>query len=446
MNLFKCILMVLWSLTLLTVIVSCRPTPQQSFFLGGIQVNEPDYESWIQTLKETGFNTVAVTVYARQGDWDNPNLWFAEEAEWVVKEIRIAKKSGLKVVFILRIQLDHAFERNRFLWHGMIMPQSDEDLESWFRRYGKFAHHWASVAEAEGVDILGIASEMNSMTSTNVLQNLPALESYYLNPIKGQEFREKTNKFAPRIETKHLHGSWGETYDSLDRYLDDRIEAHRNWAEQVTYGANLEAMNKRRQILEHKWVKLITEIRDVFSGALTYAANFDQYEMVRFWDHLDYIGVSSYFPLRKDRKIHTLSQLYPILEDGWSKILIQIDEFRKKVGAADKPLLLTELGYTFFADSTIEPWAADGFSLIGDWEDPELMIWNDRPVNYEERALAVRALRHAAKAMGENFLKGILYWKLSTQEIHRESEPFLLIIGPESQDPMLAELLGFIRE
>ena len=81
---------------------------EKTFFLGGIQVNEPEHETWVRTLDEVGMNTVAVTVYARQGDWDSANLWFDDEAPWVINEIRVAKAHGLKVVLVLRVALDLA--------------------------------------------------------------------------------------------------------------------------------------------------------------------------------------------------------------------------------------------------------------------------------------------------------------------------------------------------
>ncbi|MGB6001731.1 MAG: hypothetical protein WBI00_14725, partial [Thermoanaerobaculia bacterium] len=93
-------------LTVVGVLVRSSRTADMTFFLGGIQVDEPDHEAWVRTLDEVGMNTVAVTVYARQGDWDTANLWFDDEAPWVVNEIRVAKSHGLKVVLVLRVALD----------------------------------------------------------------------------------------------------------------------------------------------------------------------------------------------------------------------------------------------------------------------------------------------------------------------------------------------------
>jgi hypothetical protein len=49
---------------------------------------------------------------------------------------------------------------------------------------------------------------------------------------------------------------------------------------------------------EDEWRALISNIRKVYSGKLIYAANFhEEYEHVKFWDALDYIGVQAYFSL-----------------------------------------------------------------------------------------------------------------------------------------------------
>ena len=129
----------------------------------------------------------------------------------------------------------------------------------------------------------------------------------------------------------------------------------------------------------------------------------------------------------------------------------------KRQGLDSQPVIFTELGYTFRLNSTIEPWASDGFSLLEVDVDSNLIIWEERRVNYQERALAVRALRQAAnniqvKKTGQkhdadyrnNLLRGILYWKLSTLEEHEKIEPFVLIVGPQPPDPLLAELLAFM--
>lgn len=43
--------------------------------------------------------------------------------------------------------------------------------------------------------------------------------------------------------------------------------------------------------------ELINKIRNVYSGKLTYAANWDEFKRVPFWQSLDFIGIDAYFPL-----------------------------------------------------------------------------------------------------------------------------------------------------
>ena len=47
-----------------------------------------------------------------------------------------------------------------------------------------------------------------------------------------------------------------------------------------------------------EWRALIRDVRDIFPGHVTYAAHWEsEYEAIEFWDDLDSIGISSYFPL-----------------------------------------------------------------------------------------------------------------------------------------------------
>ncbi len=45
------------------------------------------------------------------------------------------------------------------------------------------------------------------------------------------------------------------------------------------------------------WRALILKLRDDFSGVLSYSANWDHAHAVQFWDALDEVGLTAYFPL-----------------------------------------------------------------------------------------------------------------------------------------------------
>ena len=86
------------------------------------------------------------------------------------------------------------------------------------------------------------------------------------------------------------------------------------------------------------WRQLITEIKTIYQGKLTYAANwYDEYEHIGFWDQLDYIGIQAYFPLtpNKNPDLETIKK-------GWEPHIKALESFSN---SHDKPILFTEIGY-----------------------------------------------------------------------------------------------------
>ncbi|GEQ85328.1 hypothetical protein ULMS_08360 [Patiriisocius marinistellae] len=96
------------------------------------------------------------------------------------------------------------------------------------------------------------------------------------------------------------------------------------------------------------WNHLITEVKKVYKGKLTYAANWDEYKRVPFWGQLDYIGVDAYFPISKE-KTPTIEQAKSGLQK-WKIEMQQISEIHKK------PILFTEYGYRSVDFAGKEPW------------------------------------------------------------------------------------------
>ncbi|MEQ9201290.1 MAG: hypothetical protein RLO09_01825 [Cyclobacteriaceae bacterium] len=96
------------------------------------------------------------------------------------------------------------------------------------------------------------------------------------------------------------------------------------------------------------WYELIRKVRAVYSGKLTYGANWDNYENIIFWDKLDYIGIDAYFPLVDD--FHPPIQS---MESAWKKTALNIKDFSEKF---NKPILFTEYGYQSVNGAAGEHW------------------------------------------------------------------------------------------
>jgi hypothetical protein len=134
------------------------------------------------------------------------------------------------------------------------------------------------------------------------------------------------------------------------------------------------------------WLDLIHEVKKVFSGKLTYAANWDEYTKVTFWEELDYIGIDAYFPL-SDAKSPTVEEL----KTGWHKWKGAIAKFSSDKKA---PVLFTEFGYRSMDFTAKKPWLVDR---------------HDENVNMEAQVNATKAI--IEEFWAEEWFAGGYVWK-----------------------------------
>ena len=96
------------------------------------------------------------------------------------------------------------------------------------------------------------------------------------------------------------------------------------------------------------WRALIAEVREVYDGQLTYAANWDKYARIEFWDALDFVGVDAYFPLVGD-DTPSIEELV----EGWTPWREEIHQVAIRTG---KPILFTEFGYRSMDGAAGKQW------------------------------------------------------------------------------------------
>ena len=96
------------------------------------------------------------------------------------------------------------------------------------------------------------------------------------------------------------------------------------------------------------WDELITDTRDIYTGKLIYAANWDAYHLIPFWDKLDYIGVNAYFPLTNEKTpdVNILKKAWNPHKEALSNIAAQ----------TNKSVIFTEYGYASRDYTTEKPW------------------------------------------------------------------------------------------
>lgn len=143
--------------------------------------------------------------------------------------------------------------------------------------------------------------------------------------------------------------------------------------------------------LQHpdRWRKLIRKVRHIYSGPITYDANWGkEFETLTFWPELDYIGLSCYYPItqKKNPSIQLLEKSF----DGIVKKIVKVAKQNQR------PLLLTEIGFrNVTAPWTLPHAAADG-----------------RPVNPIHQERAYRAVFERLK--DETTIAGLFWWKYPT--------------------------------
>lgn len=202
--------------------------------------------------------------------------------------------------------------------------------------------------------------------------------------------RDEGGKWRGEIamKTEEDWQKWFKDYETFILHYAQLAEEHQ--MEMLCIGTELHQTCVQR---EDDWRKLITKIRAVYSGPLTYAANFSgEYQEVSFWDELDYIGVQGYFPLT-DRTDPSIEDL----RNGWKQPLAELQAFSNQY---QKPILFTEIGYKSTKDAGISPWT---------W--PQQLDRDKRADIYSEDMQAKLYEAMMQEVMSAPFIAGIHIWK-----------------------------------
>ena len=176
-----------------------------------------------------------------------------------------------------------------------------------------------------------------------------AAEEFY----QGKKVIKKKWRDAIAFENEADWQRWSSTYRNFMMHY-ARL-AERIGADVLCIGTELASTVRQRPDF---WRGLIRDVRAVYSGKLTYGANwYKEYEEVTFWDELDFIGIQAYFPVSKKPN--------PTLEDlltGWKKHHDAIAAIQEKTG---KPVLFTEIGYRSVSFAAEKPWHWPNRSEVG---------------------------------------------------------------------------------
>ena len=100
--------------------------------------------------------------------------------------------------------------------------------------------------------------------------------------------------------------------------------------------------------MRERWHVLIQRVRDRFDGKLLYSANWDHYKPVRFWDLVDWVGMTTYYQIANGTS-DTIEQMV----GGWTSHKKAIVEWSQQI---KRPVVFTEVGYPSIDGGAKFPW------------------------------------------------------------------------------------------
>ena len=130
---------------------------------------------------------------------------------------------------------------------------------------------------------------------------------------------------------------------------------------------------------EGEWRALIARARELYPGPLVYSATQGpEFETIRFWDALDYIGLNEYYPLPDDLST--------------AGIVRTVEAVQKKYA---RPVIFTEAGFSTYAHPNRAPWD----------ETPRALAPADQARCYEAVFKAFYT---------KPWFEGVYWWKVGT--------------------------------
>ena len=182
--------------------------------------------------------------------------------------------------------------------------------------------------------------------------------------------------------------SWFHNYGN---YIKNQAKlAEKNSVKYFVIGTELVKMAK----YDKEWRKIIKDVRKVYSGKLTYAAEGSNVFKILFWDDLDYIGLDVYFQLSKDDNPDMKD-----LVEGWKKHEVKLRDLSEKF---NKKIIFTEIGYKSVKGTTVKPWE-----------------WNSgQEISQQQQAQAFEAMFRTFSA--KPYIEGIYIWKYFTDNDNYE--------------------------
>jgi hypothetical protein len=193
--------------------------------------------------------------------------------------------------------------------------------------------------------------------------------------------------------------AWGQWWDSFNRFILHYAQiAKETNCEMLCLGCE---MGTTEPFID-RWRNLIADVRKVYMGAITYNANHGNEEKVRWWDAVDIIGMSGYYPVGADMnkpnddpcKVPNDNSVEG-MKKRWAPIKQRLKSVSERV---NRPVFFIEIGVCSAKGNTSIPWQHPDKNAVYDadeqarfyqavleafWDEPWFFgfAWWDWPAN-----------------------------------------------------------------
>jgi hypothetical protein len=154
-----------------------------------------------------------------------------------------------------------------------------------------------------------------------------------LKPMVDTLEEEKTQGY-PTVWRGEIQPSdeWFASYSNFINFFAEFAEE--NDVELFSVGCEFKATTREKE----QWERVISGVRERYSGPITYAADWTNYQNIEWWDSVDYVGIDAYFPLSLFKNNPSLEEL----KNAWNSYA---DEIETWLSTVNKPVIFTEIGY-----------------------------------------------------------------------------------------------------
>jgi len=167
--------------------------------------------------------------------------------------------------------------------------------------------------------------------------------------------------------------------------------AERKKVHAFSVGAELKALEPASQF----WRQVVVGTRKRYRGLVTYAANWDSYQTVDWWDAVDFIGVDSYFALADAQSVNRTHTI-PELLLAWQWVMKNMGVWQSTLWPT-KAIVFLESGCRSVRGAAARPW------------DSEMK----GPVDLLEQTNYYKAM--FAMVRRHHFIQGIFPWHWEAQ-------------------------------